>query len=649
MENNKSQFLNDLKTRIILPFYIDKINSKFFSGFYKYKNKLSTIKIFKNLESTLSVKEIKKIIEAESISDHENILKLINRAIKRIVAVTGTKEFDFFVQKNSEDNKQPLFVEEKQELNDLKIIGDIHSERRYIYSVDVDKKCYLFKFVEQIQFSFYLDEKNNMISGGICWNWGNDNKISKDENYIEKIYLHSLIKNFIHKEIGLISLNNILTIFGENNSGVKRLYDKWIDLINNKIISKIKISKTDMNWLLNDLFYSIITTLLISLSVYEEIKIYFTHKKPEVYLTILKRAIVIKPDLDQNKQEDLFQLISLLKKSYFHWGKVKNKKFDDANEAISSLIEFDANENRSFGNPLWNYEIIRNSDSPFLDEDTDLFIKNKGVMLLFLIVLNPELFGINETNFNFIAYKDFLINIKEWTYDDEWKKIIDSMVDKYICEWNYDYISFINKNLTSLIIKNNNPILNIKKNNHLYEKDANRKLFNNYLWAHIYTQSIIYKANDIENNFENNKVKRPFLLRDYCYELDKLQFDWYDSFYGLPEIKKIVKKIDNFININKSIKQLTNKINREDKIYGKSKERKNIALAFSTAAMFGIIDFLTMVFTVLTVSDPTKGLGLPNVITIGFGSVIAFILFVTLSYNIIRPIVYRKKYKKNKK
>ena len=98
------------------------------------------------------------------------------------------------------------------------------------------------------------------------------------------------------------------------------------------------------------------------------------------------------------------------------------------------------------------------------------------------------------------------------------------------------------------------------------------------------------------------------------------------------------------------INHLKNKINRADKIYGKGKERRNIAFAFVTATLFGITDFLTVVFSILTVSDSSEGIKNPaNVGTITFGTVLVFILFLILINAIFKPLYIKRKYKKENK
>lgn len=651
MKENNKKFVNDLKVRTIFPFYIDSINPNFFGSINKFNNKVYNRKIYQKL-SSLNIEELKKLSKIEGISSHSTILLLINRIIKKIVSKTGTKKNDLFIEKGLDKNNQPLYVEEKIEIYDFKVIGNTQSDRRYIYAVDIDKDTYLFNYVEQIQFSFYLDEKNNMISGGVSWNWGNDNKPNSTENVIEKTYITSLIKYFISREFKEITLNNILTILDDwkskDNNNLLKIKKSWNDLVESKIIDGSNMELKLKKYLLNELFYSILITLMVSLAVVEELKIYFRHDKPEIYQVLLKKGITYNNNDDQDCVEDFENILDLIKKNYFTATKTNFKKISDADDFIQALINFDKKENIYFGNLLLSYEIIRNSDIPFFDEEDDIFMNSKDLKLLFILTMKPEMLGIDNTSHEFIKYKELINLIKSFDFEnDEWEESINSYIDKTICEWNYDYVSFLNKDLTILIIKNNNPIDFVLSKKLNYDYDANRKLFNNYLWSQIYAHAIIYKIKDKEQKFNQNKIKYPHLLRQYIYDVEQLHFDWYDDFYGLPQLKKIIKKIDDFKELNKSISLLNKKINKEDKIYGKSKERENIAFAFIAASIFGITDFLTTVYTILTVSNPQNGFKLENFIVIGIGIFLALIMFCMLLYTIINPIIKKHKHKKN--
>lgn len=666
MEKEYKKFVNDLKVRTIFPFYIDNVNESFFGSIKKYNNKAFNRRIASKLHN-LKIEEIKKIKELENISSHESLLLLINRVIKKIVSRTGNKKFDLFVEKDIDKNNQPVYVEEKNEIYDFKVIGNVQSERRYIYAIDVDKHSYLFKYVEQIQFSFYLDEKNKMVSGGVSWNWGNDNKPNDNEDVKEKVYITSLIKYFLTREIKDVTLNNIISILDDDKSDINvnkkkhnkkninesnitltYLYNAWNELIESKILKQMKLDNKVINYLKEELFYSLLITLMISLAVAEELKIYFRHQEPEIFIPLLRRVVTTKSTTeDQGYKEDFDEILSLLKRNYFNFEKMNLKKILDEDDAIQALIQFDKAQNLYFGEPLLSYEIIRNSDKPFLDEDDDVFLNSNELKTLFMMTMNPEMLGIHYSTRDFISYYDLNSMLKNVDFkEDNWNEILNQKIDYTICEWNYDYVSFLNQDLTFLIIKNNNPIdfISTKKNN--YDYDANRKLFNNYLWAQIYAHAIIYKIKDKEQKFNLNKTKYPQLLRDYVYEVEQLHFDWYDDFYGLPQLKKVIKKIDEFKQLNKSITLLNKKINREDKIYGKSKERLNISFAFIAASLFGVADYLTMVYSVLTVTDVNEGLTPLNIGIICVGGLISLIMFIILSFTIAAPIIKKRKLKK---
>ena len=95
-KDNKN-FINDLKTRIVLPFYIDEVNPRFFDSLQKYRNHGLSTKILSKIEKNIGLKEVKKILDTESISDHNTILLLINRIIKKIVAKIFTQIEDIFM------------------------------------------------------------------------------------------------------------------------------------------------------------------------------------------------------------------------------------------------------------------------------------------------------------------------------------------------------------------------------------------------------------------------------------------------------------------------------------------------------------------------------------------------------------------------
>ncbi|MDE7104684.1 MAG: hypothetical protein K2O36_02255, partial [Ruminococcus sp.] len=81
-----------------------------------------------------------------------------------------------------------MFVFEKFEFEDLKIIGNVYSEKRYIYCLNVDPQSYLYDFVEQIEIAFVIDDKKKSISGGFSLVCGELKKLEMFGDIIEKFY-----------------------------------------------------------------------------------------------------------------------------------------------------------------------------------------------------------------------------------------------------------------------------------------------------------------------------------------------------------------------------------------------------------------------------------------------------------------------------
>lgn len=675
MSNKKNiNFVNDLKIRNLFPFYIENVNSKFFSSLQNVSKNRQTKNLPHFIKSRLDSDEIKKFWQFHDISNHDNIGLLINQLVSQMASKLGNNKTGLFKVKGLTKFEQNQYVQEKFEIYDFKIIGDVQADRRFIYAIDIDPKSYLFEFLEQIQIFFYLDEKKKLVSGGFSLNWGNDNRPDSDENAIEKVYLNSFIKLFVSKEIGSISINNMLGLMSEsfsikskktkatktsnklkNKNSIELLKDKWETLLENKILSNLnannKIDKSRIDYYKNDLFFSVVNVILICLAIYEELRKYFTNKSPELYLPLLGKTISGQKEISETSRNDFEFLIQFLKKRFFHFGKTKIAEIQSAEDAIAALIRFDKFENESFGSLISSYEIIRNSDIPFLDEDDDIFLNSKDLKVLFLMIMKSEIFGINSNNHSFTKYSDLIKFIKQNDFKDDWKQTLDDLIDETICEWNYDYVSFINQKSESFIIKNNNPI-DLKTNSKNYEVDQNRKIYNNYVWANVYTQTLIWMMKDIEEEISIQRFFNPIRLRTYVSKLESLQFDRYDSFYGISQVKVIVSKLDEFHNYNYLNKILIEKTNKEDKLYGKGKERRNIALAFLSTTVYGLLDFFTMVFSVLTVPENNPndiGLGTENITVISIGSVFAAILISILIYwSIVPAFINYKKNKKNK-
>ncbi|MEG1353799.1 MAG: hypothetical protein RSC65_02405 [Malacoplasma sp.] len=664
----------NFKTRIIFPFYIDNIHEIFFSNF-EYKSKRAFDKLFPKLKENMEIDEINKIYESYNLTTPSSIQKILNHSINKISMVTSNLDDDIFYSKSTDKFNNKIYVDEKNDVNDFNIIGNIDSTRRYNYSLNLRKEGRLFRLVEQIQFSFYLDEKSHMMSGAVSFNWGKLSSLSFDfAQGHQKTYLMHLLRVFIKDELKYLSLNNIIDLIDENSFNEKNistnnrnknvdtkkanskfnfssLKSNWIKFINSKFLCFKKFSKSEITYFENELFFSILTLLTISLIVYEDLKIYFRSQTPELILSLIEKEKINieKKNPNASSSEELFlNLIGFVKDIYFNSEKIKINEIKSAEDAIKALIKFNNIEKESFALPIISYELIRNDQSPFLYQREDIFLNNTQFKILFLSILDPELFGLNDSQYNLIEYDEYEELINSLRVNSDLNEIIKKTIYKYSCEWNFDYVSFINESLSFLLIKNNN--INLAKNNDSiidYDYGVNKKIFNNYLWAQIFTQTRIWKIKYLEEKLYEYKNSQPFLLRKYLRKLDALYFDWNDTFYGIPGIIIIIKKINSITNLKNTITTLSSKFNLADEIYGKSKERRYLGLALMTASLFGFADFFSMIFTVLTVPDASLGINNISIIFISLGTILTMFIFMILFVTIFKMVSEKTRSKKN--
>ncbi|MDE6894106.1 MAG: hypothetical protein K2J02_01885, partial [Malacoplasma sp.] len=404
-------------------------------------------------------------------------------------------------------------------------------------------------------------------------------------------------------------------------------------------------------YLENDYFFAFLNIILSCLVLYEELKTYFSNNEPELYLPLLKKLEYVKINEDQSSEQDFYEIISLLKSRYYYFGKEKIKNIDSAEDALKILISYDRLENQSFGSISTIYEINRNINTPFLNDYEDIFANSKDLKTLFLLAFDSDVLGINLLTADFSNYDLFLKNISSVNFDDSWNKLVKDLVYKNICEWNYNYVTFIDASFSAFIIKNQPDLITSKVKNaildeqfYLYEEDS---IFNNYLWSFIYGKTLIWRLQNIEDVLQETKSKEPWKLRNYLSELETLRLTNLDDYYGIMQVKNIIKKIDSFYDFNSLNKFLKEKITKEDKLYGKGKERKNLAATFVSATTFGILDFFTMIFSILTVkSSQPDNVPVVNLVVIGIGSFFALLLFLILLYIVFVPLFFGKK-KKN--
>lgn len=656
----------------IFPFYIDNVNNKFFNSLNQASNKKIVNKILPKIKKTLEEEELKKFTEIDNLTKLEKVNLMLNLALKKIVSKTGSYECDIFKIQNYDKFNEPMYIKSVEPEKDIEIISDVLSERRYNFAIEINSNSYLNMYLKKIKLSFYLDDENKILSGGFALQLIEEDKINfenKEFDYfkiIDSLYISNLIRHYISKQLYPISLNNILDIVSEytinnvqkkhtsrNNKTTKNvklltpslnfkgitandLKDNWTELIYRKYLKfKIDFSNEQKKVFSDNLFFSILISTMIILSLYEELKIYFTSEKPELILNILDRPSSIKEDPNQNPEADFFELGKFLKQNYRSKNIISKNKYRKINkfeDLINLVSDYKAtSEYESFGLTIPIYTIQIDDTTPFVSAKK-IIIENMNMRILYLLTIYPELFGLNPYTSYFIDYEQLLKVIKKTETNLNVSESFKSKIENSRCEINNNYITYISDTSSILIIKKESV-----------------SLLSNYFWAEIYAQSRIWLRNDIEYDFNNNIIeKNSNFYREKIQILENLSFDWYDEFYGLSEIKGIVKKIDSINNLKSSIDLLIAKLKQEDSLKKKDTERRTMVIAFIVATVIGLINFFGMVFTILTVSDIQAGLTTPNIIVISIASVFAFILLFVVGYYLFAIHFKRKKTKKNK-
>ncbi|GAA5414546.1 hypothetical protein [Ureaplasma ceti] len=509
------------------------------------------------------------------------LLEKINKVLDNIHYLK-----DLLVKKTSPNNLVPHYAVIKDEGSDFVVAGDKLANKKVIFALEVNPNHDAFKIVEQIQFNLYLDEQNKLLSAGFSFNWGNANAQRTFESLIKKVYEVNLLSFFISKEFrGLPVSEWDAQWLSEFNN----LWEKWLT---------DKASK-DLEMNLN--FQGLIKLFMIANVVHYEIKNYF--QKPNV------------------KKE-------------------KNKVNKSTSQLIRvrHLLHLNTSLKSDFclEKPFLSYEIIRDSQQPFLDEDDNIFLSNNNFKLLYLIMINPEVFGITNRYSRLVQFSDLLTNISAYNTTKNVDGVIDDLVEETICEWNYDYVTFVNSELTSLIVKNNNPIdiSDVEKPSIKYELDANRKVFNLYFWSVIFIHTKMQKMINIDDVVSNAETKMKTVeIFESKERLNNLRFSFHGNYFGNPALKKIVKKMMASVQINNFLEKIDTKVSNGIIKIHLDKRVKNTVYAFVIALIFGLFDFLNTVFTILAESKANEEfLGTSQIVVIVISSLFAVVLVAVLGY-----------------
>ncbi|ADC31378.1 conserved hypothetical protein [Mycoplasmoides gallisepticum str. F] len=639
----EKKILEKLNISTTYPFYIDNVNVKFFNSLQQHPNKYFVSKILPKIKTKLDQEELEKLKELDELTRKDRIKLMLNLALKKIVSKTGSSNSDFFKVLGYDQFHEPLYISEK-EVSVNELIHNEYEERRYKYYIDVNKNSYLYQYASRINLWFYLNEENKILSGSFSFEVVNleDNPLN-EETVFEKIYLVSLIKYFIYKQISPLSLNNIIDIIDnddflsnfdkksnkeQQNNLSNNIYKKslsyevlksnWDNLIIDKFLAHKNYDQEKQCQIKDDLFYAIMNLTMINLALYQELKSYFNSEQPELILSILKKPTQIKSDPDQRPFNDFIELSKHLKDSYIkkHTTKIDLNKIDDIDDFVNEAKKHQAVQDYEAFNTSINFLELQVKDEEVFASSSDYLLKHQQIYLIYSLIINPNRFGLNFNTTQIVKYNDLMKNLKNMQISEGSRKMIVRDLNQSEVEINKNYLSFINQSNDFVIIK----------------KD-NKQLLDFYVWAIIYSESRKWIHHDIEYDFNNDRVvKNSSFYRQKIEALENLKFDWYDDFYGIPAIKTIVKKIDQISSIKSSIDILVGTIKQKDALLKKDFERKTMVIAYVVALFIGFINFFGMIFTILAVTKPEDGLNTTNIIVITIASLLISSLIGIISF-----------------
>ncbi|GAA5414366.1 hypothetical protein [Ureaplasma ceti] len=609
---NRNNNFSGFEFNNVFPFYIRNVNSLFFAT---HDEGLDDIK------SQKSNKNDAKLLNLEFLLDRNNVKNNINLILNKIVSITGASKNEFFKKQGIDSYQNNLYLKESVNKNLQSVLGNVHDDMLFSYSMEFDDNNYLSDIAEGIDLSFYLDHETRHITGGFVWRSFGVNKVKK--NIVNTYYFLNLVNTFLQTQIFPLNMPSLLSIFKSEKALFEEYKSKWFQLLESSYdltssdpeIQYINTNKTKF-------FETFLILIFVMIHILEQIDEYFTCDNAASLLEEQNKKLSLIHNDDQNQIEDLRCLINYL-----------NQETDIntiRTQGNQSYYKFD---NYTIALPIEFYELTLNEQQVFLDINE--LIKNKNLSSILAVLLFPNSFGLGNDNLFQMNYQTLVDLIEENKQNDELNFIEQNkkaQLEEALCEMNFWYMS---------LIKNNKVI--ILKNPTEESNSATEKVHYYYFWAQIYLQSKIIELKDIENFtnylFRSNQKWKIVTFRKLICDLHSLDFNENDHFNGIPQIKHIVSQIDAKDSFHDNLKSLTLRVKNEDEIYKRQGERLSIVLAFVVALVIGYIDFFACVFSVAPCSygNITWQWILFSIGVATFFAIInTIILATTLAYLIIR-------------
>lgn len=650
--------LNHLDKTMMFPFFINKVDEKFFKNeeivskhfHLKYKHKRS--KFYKS--NKILFEDYEKLLD---LPNEDKVSTIINAIVKKMVMKTGNKKSEFFKILGQKEG-QPVFVGLDNDYALKKqILANYHDEKRFSYKLEVDENSHLAKLAKKINLSFYLDHTKKKIIGAFSFE-GIDRNNFNLVDAIDDFYLSNFIFSFIKEQFFPLCLDNILSLLDDNhdcecelsNIRLEKFIDlkrinlsdleaHWKEAINHNFLEHVtNISQARRDFLVNDLLYEILIIVLIMIFSIEELKNFFTNEKPEELIEVLNQTDFINNDSELGLKDDFLAMLKIVKE--IHSQNQMHKKITlDEKLSLSKLNK--SFEYYYFCDPV----LINNISINHLIDPTkirEFLIKNDDYFNYLFLLLYSEKFRLKNNSISqFESLTALKLNFMK-LYEFDKATYLENMLI-HLCENDLYIHSFIRHDCVVL--------LNCFNKEH-YGLTPYQPY---YLWSEIFIQTRLYELRlirEIKESIQKSKVKwKNILYRKIMRDMNDIYYDDEDHFYGVTSIATIINRINLETQFDENFERLNLDIQFEDELWKRGTERSNFMLAFVVAIMVGFLNYFSMVFSA-TSDSQIVGQGWPGIdghfpwvySALGVASAIELMNMCILGFAVFRAVYTKIKY-----
>ncbi|WP_462217936.1 MPN337 family protein [Mycoplasmoides genitalium] len=535
-----------------------------------------------------------------------------------------------------------IIDEDPEVLNYLKQVKkDLSKENnatsQLTFNVTINPKNTLANFFEGFNIYLHFNEENNTVIGSFSLQWHikKTDLFSETKNIAINNLIHTFCKNNMH-EISFMQIINCFSKTKINKHGEIVLKScafkqKWQNVVAEKY--PFSTASKDLEKI-NDFFDALFVMLLLVCHLNKNL-LWLCEKTDSFEWKPSQKTALFKAN---DSGAYLARMLLFLNDWYNENQAITTADIENVNEVedIGKLVEkYSTNQPQKLSLNSTVYVLQTKQKQFFLKND--FFFNNNEAKLFFLITMKPNVFGLDDTaianNLNLKKISDFF---KEIDFNDE--DILNDFKqeqEKLLVRRTFNQLLFMNKNTEILSVVD----------------DKQKSVIHNIVWTITYSKAIMLKAFDYSKAFEKNRTSDPSLLRSNLTVINRLRY--LSEYFQNASLKYdlLYTKAKQYMQIDKFINDMIRKVNHEDEIFGKFKERIYLSLGIISAVVFGIVEFFNCVWTILTVSQEVVDksvLDPRNIIFISIGTILVLFLLVTILVFMTRRLYLFEINKKHK-